>query len=226
MLRNLMRFSLVVLCYCFVTVSFADPITDIYQVEVVIFEHTDPKRFSTEHWPKFIEKLNTAKAVNLNSLKNNIPDAIDTIETLDALDEVGDKPLGTIIRESVTLVDAKHMLLNSETNKVKNSKAQRLLQHIAWNQPLATNVKSTPVYFTGGTDEEIATLIVVKPTRNLFNVSVDMVYKLQPNEKHLAPGVNEIRVTRDIKVKKKEVFYVDHPVIGMFITLSPVVLEN
>jgi hypothetical protein len=226
MLQKLLRFSLLVFGCCFVTVSFADPITDIYQVEVVIFEHTDPKRFASEHWPKFIEKINTAKAVNLNNLKSNIPDSIDTIEVLDALDEVGDKPLDTVIGESITLVDSKHMLLKSEANKIKTSKAQRFIQQIAWNQPLATNVRSTPVYFTGGIDAEIASLIVIKPARNVFNVSIDMVYKLQPSEKHLAPGVNEIRLTRDIKVKKKEVFYVDHPVIGMFITLSPVILEN
>ena len=118
------------------------------------------------------------------------------------------------------------MLLNSETAKIKNSNVERLIQHISWNQPLAINVRSTPIYFTGGTDAEIATLISIKPARNVFNVAIDMIYKLQPNEKHLAPGVNEIRLTREIKIKKKEVFYVDHPVIGMLITLSPVIMQN
>lgn len=226
MQRCLLRFYLLIFCYCFLSVSFADSITDIYQVEVVIFEHMDSKRFAAEQWPKFVAPLNTANAINLNSKKNNIPDSIDTIEILDALDEVGDKPLSKVIKDSVTLVDPKHKLLNKETSKIRNNKTERLVQHISWNQPLAVSVKSTPVYFTGGNEEEIATLIVIKPARNVFNVSIDMIYKLQPNEKHLAPGVNEIRVTRDIKVKKKEVFYVDHPVIGMLVTLSPVILSN
>jgi len=208
------------------TVSLADPITDIYQVEVVIFEHTDPKRFAAEQWPKFVGNLNKSNAVNLSSLKNNIPDSIDTIDVLDALDDAGEKPLSDVILDSVTLVDAKHMLLNSETNKIKTSKVERLIQHTAWNQPLATNVKSTPVYFTGGSDNEVETIIVIKPMRNVFNVSIDMIYKIQPNEKHLVPGVSEIRLNRDIKIKKKEVFYVDHPVIGMLITLSPLILDN
>ncbi len=226
MSRNLVRFSLVLFCCCFIVESFADYISDIYQVEVVIFEHTDPKRFASENWPKFIEGLNTSKAINLGNLKNNIPDSIETIDILDALDDVGDKPINKVINDSITLVDSKHMLLKNEANKIKNSKIERLLQHISWNQPLATSVKSTPVYFTSGTDEEIVTLISIKPARNIFNVSIDMVYKLQPNEKYLAPGVNEIRITREVKIKKKEVLYIDHPVVGMLITLSPLILEN
>ncbi len=226
MLRYLLSFSVIILCYFFSAVSFADSIAAIYQVEVVIFEHTDSKRFASEQWPKFVGNLNIVKAINLSSLKTNIPDSIDTLDILDALDEVGDKPLSSVIKDSVTLVDAKHMLLNSETNKIKNNKTERLIQHTAWNQPLATNVKSSPIYFTGGNDEEVATLVVIKPARNMFNVSIDMIYKLQSSEKHLAPGVNEIRITRDIKIKKKEIFYVDHPVVGILITLSPVIFDN
>src|SRR5581483_10011711 len=132
MLRNL---SVILLVLGAAAVQ-ADPIADIYQVEVIVFEHTDPKRFAAEHWPKFVGKMDHSKAFNLDKLKNNAPDSIDTLEVLDALDDAGDKPVKTVINESITLVDPKHYLLNNEVKMIKSSKTQRFIKHIAWNQPM------------------------------------------------------------------------------------------
>lgn len=222
-MKNVLRSLVFILCLSSASFVSADPIADIYQVEVIVFEHTDAKRFQAEHWPKFVGKMDHSKAINLDGLKDNVPDSIDTLETLDALDDAGDKPIKKVISESVNLVDPKNYLLNNEVKMIKSSKTQRFIKHIAWNQPLANNVKSTPIYFTAGKDE-IEALISIKPTRTNFTASLDVIYKIQPEDRNDDPDVDEIRLVRDVRFKKKEVYYVDHPVIGMMIIITPVVL--
>lgn len=215
----------VVILFCLIgaTTISADPIADIYQIEVLVFEHTNSNRFNAEHWPKFVGKMDNKRAIDLDKLKNNLPDSLDTLQVLDALDEAGEKPIKEVIKESVTLVDTKHYLLANEERMIKASKVERFIKHIAWNQPLANNVKSTPVYFTAGKDDEITVQIAVKPARNIFTTYIDAIYKIQPGDMQDNPPVEEIRLVRDVRFKKKEVYYVDHPVIGMMIIISPVV---
>lgn len=214
------------LCLINTSAVIADPITDIYQIEVIVFEHNDPHRFKSENWPKFAGKLDLTHAVNLNKLQKNVPESIDTLETLDALDDAGDIPVKKITAESINLVEPQNYILKSELKNMKNSSAERFIKHIAWMQPLANNVKSTPVYFTAGNDAEITALFSIKPNRNIFNVAINALYKIQDSDRKFDPGVDEIKITRDVRVKKKEVFYVDHPVIGMIIIISPVLYGN
>lgn len=209
-----------------VVIVTADPIADIYQIEVIVFAHTNQDRFSSEHWPKFVGKLDTKHAINLNKLNSKTPDAIDTLETLDALDDVGDQPISKVIKESINIIEPKSYLLNYELRTLKNNKSVRVIKHLAWSQPLATNVKSTPVYFTAGKDKEIAAVISIKPVKNLFGVHVDMIYKIQPEDLKSDPGVEEIRITRDVKLKKKEAYYIDHPVVGMIMIISPIIYSS
>lgn len=203
--------------------TWADPIADIYQVEVIVFEHTDPKRFSAEKWPKLVGEIDYARAVNLDTLRTNIPDSIDTLDVLDALDDAGENNLNDVIKGTINIVDQQHYLLKNEIQKIRTSKSERFIKHMAWNQPLANNVKSTPVYFTVGKDQDIIALINIKPTRNVFNVSLDVIYKVPVHDRKHNPEINAIRLVKEARVKKKEIYYVDHPVLGIIILVSPVV---
>ena len=71
---------------------------DLYQVEVIIFEHTDPKRFDAEVWPKFIGNLDIKNAIPLNNLS-----------------ATGDSAI-------VSLVDPGKRLLNADAIIIKKSK--------------------------------------------------------------------------------------------------------
>lgn len=220
--------SMMLVAILLVSPSFvmADPIADIYQIEVIVFEHTDPNRFKVENWPKFVAKIDHKNSVNLDKLKDNLPESIDTLEVLDALDDAGEVPVKEITRESINLVAPKNYLLSKEIKMVQNSKDKTFIKHIAWNQPLANNVKSTPVYFTGGDNQQIASIISIKPNRNVFNVNVETLYKLRPDDKQYALDIEEIKINRDVRLKKREAFYVDHPIIGMIIIISPVIYGN
>ncbi len=210
--------------FLFITPTYADEVTDIYQVEIIIFEHTDPKRFSAENWPKFAGDLNTKNAIKLKSLKKGVPESIDTLEVLNALDEAGDEPVDKIIAESVTLVEPNELHLNEEAAKIKSSKTQKFILHTGWIQPLPTYVKSTPIFVQGGKDKEVEGIISIKANRNVYVVDLDFIYK--PSEAtNNNTGIKDFRIKREVKVKRKEVFYVDHPLLGMIIELSPVVYQ-
>lgn len=112
--------------------------------------------------------------------------------------------------------------LNSEMRILRSSKSERLIKHFAWEQAISNNTKSTPVYVKIGAEPEVQSVFTVKPNKNMFNVKVDLIYNLQDKDKNIAPEVNAIRVTRDVKVKKKELYYLDHPVIGLLLQITPI----
>lgn len=204
MWQFLARNVLLVIICCSASFAHADYFDNNYQVEVIVFEHTNHRRFASEHWPKFVGKLDTSKAFDLNN-----------IETPDAR-HLADK-------EGISLVSPQQMLLKSDLTKIKISKNERLILFKAWRQPMITGDRATPIYFSDPKDQEVAAVFAVKPMRNnVFSIKIDLVYKLQAGETHLAPGVSEIRFTTDAKVKKKEVYYIDHPVVGILIQISPV----
>ncbi|HSX20705.1 MAG TPA: CsiV family protein [Gammaproteobacteria bacterium] len=222
-MRKFVQYALVLMVLLNTNIAQADPIADIYQVEVIVFAHTDAHRFRAEHWPKFVTKLNTQHAINLDTLQTNIPESLETLDALDALDEAGDKPATQIVKQTVSVIDSKNYLLTNEARMIRSSKDERLITHVAWNQPLANNVRSAPIYFTGGKDQEVAAVISIKPNRNMFVFSVDLIYKIQLEDRKDDPGVDEIKLIRDVRIKKKEVYYVDHPVVSMIVIVSPIV---
>lgn len=223
-MQFLRNFFILFAC-CVVQIVYADPIADVYQIDVIIFEHLDGNRFQAEHWPSFVGNIDAKGAVNLDEMKNSAPESIDTLDVLQALDSAGRRNSNQLINDSINLVNNNDFLLNEEVKKLKASKSQRVIKYIGWNQPIAANVRSTPVYFSAGKDKEVEALISIKPLRSVYNVSLDVVYKLQADDRKLS-NVEAIRLTRDVKLKKREVYYVDHPVIGMLIMVTPEVLEG
>lgn len=199
-------------------------VASIYQIEMVIFENNDPKRFDSEQWPSYVGKLNTTDAIQLSSKPKNIPDSIDVMQTLDALDALNYEPLDEVISESVTVVDKNRRLLNREVSVIKSSDSQRFIQYLAWSQPVTWNVKSTPVYIEAGDKmQEITGVVSLKPVRGFYQMYIDLIYKVSDAESDNKTDVEEFRLTRVLKLKKKEMYYLDHPVFGAIIMVSPVI---
>jgi hypothetical protein len=163
----------------------AEEASDAYQIDVIFFENTKGHGLKSEIWPKFVGKLDTRRAIRLGDPNHQL----------------------------ITSVEAPKLLLSEEARALKRSKDQKIIQHLGWIQHLASGTKSIPVYIqTGKNNEEVEAVMDFKTTRNQFNVSFDMIYKL---------GEQEFRLTRDFKVKKKEVYYIDHPVVGALVVISP-----
>jgi hypothetical protein len=201
----------------------ADDVESIYQIDVILFEHTDSKRFDAEIWPKEVNRVNASGAINLSKMKNQ-DDSLDTLQTLNALDELGSEPVQKVINSTVKLVDANNLKLTEEANIIRNNKGLHLLQYLGWTQPLAANVRSTPVLIHGGTKGNNVTAVVsIKPVKNAFNVDVDMLYV---TDQSTSQGVNEFKIKKDFKVKRREVFYLDHPLVGMMIKITPLIIAD
>jgi hypothetical protein len=205
--------------------AYEGDLADLYQVDIIVFEHTDSKRFDAEIWPKVVGKLDASNAIKLSSLKGGAPESLDILESLDALDEVGDKPIKSVVPETINLVETKNMRMQEEARVIKAGKVSRLIVQTAWIQPLANYVRSTPVFMQGGKDnQEVQAVIDIKPqARNQFNVSFDLLFNTDTNNRQ---GIKEFRVTRDIKLKSKEIYYFDHPVIGAMILITPMVVDQ
>lgn len=222
----------IVFCGLFIFTQFyipkvvAEDIANVFQVEIIFFEHNDPGRYAAEKWPKNVGSLATAKTIKLNNLPQKVPDSLDTLQILDALDEVDDEPINEVVADTVTIVDKKHLLLTNNAQLIKNSKEERFIDHVAWNQAFAANVKSTPVYIRAGKDsEEIRSVVSVKPVRGQYQMHIDTIFTDINNDKNNSTGITEFRFTADPKLKRKEVYYLDHPIFGAIIIVSPVV-EN
>lgn len=199
--RNIL---LAIIICCGSGFAIANSFDNTYQVEVIIFEHTNPKRFAYETWPKFVGQLDISKAFNLNKI--NDPELQQNAA-----------------QEGISLVNPSQMLLKNDLNKIKANKTTRLIQSKAWQQIMITGDRATPIYFTDPTEQELAAIFAIKPLRNnMINVKMDLIYMLQPNEIGSAPGISEIRFTKEAKIKKKEVFYLDHPVLGVLVSVTPV----
>lgn len=160
--------------------------TDLSQIDIIFFEHVDTKRFDAEIWPKFVGKLDTRRAINLNEVNND---------------------------SSISKLENQKMLLSKEAKIIKHSKSHQFIEQVAWSQSLPVGAKSTPVLLQLSTDSsELEALIAIKPTRNVYNVNFDFIYKIKDRE---------FRISRDFKLKKKEIYYIDHPIVSAMLMISP-----
>lgn len=226
---NVKMLSRLLISTCVVVFSLpamADDIASVFQVDMIFFEHKDPKRFTAENWPKYVGKLQAKNAIDLSKLPQGIPESVDTLQILDALDEVNTEPVQQVIPDTVTLVEPSDRLLNAQEKLLKTNKDLRVIDYVAWSQPLAWNVSSTPIYIRAGKDlNEVRCLVTIKPAKGMYNVSVDMIYTVPASEKANKTGIREFRVTQDVKLKKKEMVYIDHPLMGAIIEIAPIVEE-
>lgn len=223
MIKKLFRVWVLVLFIFGAWSAIADEVTDLYQVEVIFFEHKDSKRFEAEQWPKSIGTLNTEGAIKLNNIKGGVPDSVEVLQTLDALDDLGRKPVQKIVPETITIVDTQHQFLKKELATIKSSKDQRFIQYFAWTQPLIPYGKATPILLEAEKgNNNLEAIVDVKLVRNQFDMHLDIIFK---TDTHNRSGVQEFRIKRDIKLKRREVVYIDHPLIGAMVAIVPVLVE-
>lgn len=180
MLKFTVRLMLILVCCVIPWFAVADEPDDLYQIELIFFEHLDSKRYGSEEWPKYVGKLDTSTAVAVDS--NSIPQT---------------------------------NFLDEEAKIIKRSKDQRFIQLVAWDETLLSNFRSTPVYIKAGkNNEEVQAVMDIRPTRNVFNVNIDIIYKNQDGK--------EFRVARELKLKNKQMYYIDHPIFGAMVLITKV----
>jgi len=188
-----------------------------YQIEMLCFEHTHSQRFNEEVWPQFVGNFDTAGALYLD------PALITLAELNNSFH----------YNTHLPSLDKKEFLLQQHAKVIKRSNNYRFVMQKAWVQPLVAGKRSNAVYMQGGHSYrsllskaydavmvwEIEGLISFKPVHNLYHAELDLVYRLPPETKQ---AVNEFRITRKARLKVKDIYYFDHPIIGIILTLAPI----
>lgn len=202
---------------------------NLYQIEIIFFEHNDPQRFEAEEWPEYVGGLNTKNSTTLElhvDTEKHLPEKTDQeLEPVIELEEQIEVEPTMSENSSIILLNEFQMSLKDTADTLSKSPDQRLILHTGWTQPIPINKTSTPVYFKGGEqDSEIESVISIKPGKNVISANIDMIYSI-PETMANKPKQLKYRITRDAKLKQKELYYVDHPIIGMMLLVTPVVIE-
>lgn len=192
--------SSIVSILVFTLSSIAIAMPSLYQIEIIVFENMQYKPDGSEDWP---------------DLPNDFKFAIEDKKQLD-------DPL----KNGMVLNNSSSLNLFKEAQRIKNSKSYRFINHTAWQQIIDGTVRTSPIMLKQGrridpeTDDEIDELlgeISVKLNRDLFFTNLDFIYRDYEKTK-----LKSYRNKRNLRVKAKDLHYIDHPRFGILFAIYPV----
>ncbi|MFP3873267.1 MAG: CsiV family protein [Thiohalophilus sp.] len=204
-----------------------------YEVELIIFEHLNPNDRESEIWP--------------SSVKQGLPES----EVMIELDRPFPGPIPENYDPSLTFksLPKDQYRLSEEARKIDESSTRRVLLHSAWRQPgmsdeEALNVRlSRTIPESAENKEDTETALQGKPGEleayirvilsRYLHVDADIVLRTEPKigrfeffiEEADEPVVYQLKQLRR-RIRSTEVHYLDHPVLGMLITMHPVDTEK
>lgn len=180
---------------------------DLYKVEVIVFENLDPAAARAEAWPASPGVPPLDKAFELSAL-TSAPAAV--AAAAPAPERVGWRVLSPA-----------QLTMGGVFQRLRSSARYRPLLHLGWVQPLDNADRGAAVHvfngMTGNDDKTASTqpqidgTIAVRRGRYL-HADVDLLYK---------KGV-AARLTHTRRLRSNEVHYIDHPLFGVILSVSPV----
>lgn len=222
-----------------------------YNVEVVLFEHTNPANHQAENW-KQPKKSDIDETANIHQLGQ--PYIMETNSPYDP-------------KLMFTPVPEKEYQLLEEARKIQKSSNRRVLMHTAWHQPGLPREQAIQVHFKHSIDNTHSTLAGTSSTQPVsgslpdpvminkpyldgsikvmlaryLHVDTDILYFTTPPETDTVTesgtGLDTISIdeysensTRTSvyqikqlrrRIRSKELHYLDHPVLGMLLMITP-----
>lgn len=223
-----------------------------YNVEVVLFEHTNPANQQSEDWtqPKKSDVGDQSEIIH----QLGQPYVMETKSSFDP-------------KLMFTLVPEKEYQLLEEARKVQESSNRRVLMHTAWRQPGLSREQAIRVYFkhpiekigsmhtqAGSTqpgsmplpghvmtskpylegsikvmlsrylhvDTDILYFATVPETNAVENTDTGLenASNAEYNENGIQLSVYQMKQLRR-RIRSKELHYLDHPVLGMLLMITP-----
>jgi hypothetical protein len=113
-----------------------------------------------------------------------------------------------------------NLQLIEEVLKIKKSRNHRLLLHTGWKHPVSGEQRQGPVYVTSNNVEsvwDIEGLVGIKSQQSLYQVQIDFIMKTPLT----ADKFQDFRLVRTVKVHQKELYYFDHPMFGILLSVMP-----
>lgn len=91
------------------------------------------------------------------------------------------------------------------------------LTHIMWRQPAAGKPEAVPIFVSGSTRSGTMTGTVKVYVQRYLHMDLDLL--LQTNN---GPSPGVFRMQEHRRMKSKELHYIDHPMLGALVRITPV----
>lgn len=178
---------------------------DFYKVEVIVFQHLDPAAVGAEAWPAQPGTPALDQALELSALAS-APAAVAAAQAP--------------ARAGWRALPAAQLTMGGAVQRLRNSARYRPLLHVGWVQPLDNADRGAAVHvfsgMTGARDDSVSQSLIngtiaVRRGRYL-HADIDLVYKKDVTA----------RLTHSRRLRSKEVHYIDHPLFGVILSVSPV----
>lgn len=198
---NLVKTLLLFLLLPFTFTAYAN---DFYKVEVIVFQHLDPAAAGAEAWPPQPGAPAIDQALELSALTS-----VTAAEAASGSERAGWRAL-----------PAAQLTMGGAVQRLRSSARYRPLLHVGWVQPLDHADRGAAVHvfsgMAGARDDSMSPSLIdgtiaVRRGRYL-HADIDLVYKKDV----------VARLTHSRRLRSKELHYIDHPLFGVILSVSPV----
>lgn len=110
-------------------------------------------------------------------------------------------------------VGAQELTLGGVASRLDQSGNYRVIRHLSWIQPGLSEKSARPVNISVGDVEGTLTLVLGR----YLHLRSDLVYRTQVNGRAVAAKVAGSR-----RMKSRELHYIDHPLLGILVEVTPV----
>lgn len=211
------RIIVALLFSLFLPTVFATEPPQWYQVEVLVFQHTNmDEALKNEHWP---------------AVERQQPDNL--VQLMPAEDSNEETPLALPYR----ILPSTQWLMSNTHHILENKDEYQVLLHKAWLQPIDESSAKSFLHLTGGdqydeqnTWEVDGTLNIVK--KHYLDTSVDLVLSLPvsglSDTTNIVDkkGLAQFTLKQTQRMRSKELHYFDNPFFGVLVEVVRVKDES
>lgn len=178
---------------------------DLYKIELIVFENLDPAAQQAEHWPAH----------------PGMP-ALDNALELAAQPAASESPW--------RVLKPAELAMGGVYQRLRGSPRYRPILHTGWVQALDNTDRKVGVHvYSGmqaasagaGAARKIDGTVAVRRGRFL-HADVDLIYiRTTPGAEASSGAIPPVRLVTTRRLRNNEVHYLDHPLFGVIITVSP-----
>lgn len=181
---------------------------DLYKVELIVFENLDPAAQQAEHWP-----------------------AHPGMPALDNALELATQPAASE-KSPWRVLKPAELAMGGVYQRLRGSPRYRPILHTGWVQALDNTDRKVGVHVYSGMQNEAASAgagsarkidgtVAVRRGRFL-HADVDLIYIRTTSGAEANSGATPpVRLVTTRRLRNNEVHYLDHPLFGVIITVSP-----
>lgn len=199
-----------------------------YQVEVIVFQNLEPD--TNEDWPLTPGYPDIDSTIELNKAPDMSADVLDAGEQA-MLQEATDNGGSASALLAFAALKPDQLTLEPLYRRLKRSAGYRPLLYKAWRQPALGRKDAKAIHLMARDAPESDALRRPRidgwlrlRSSHFLHVDTDLV--LYIGDLPHAGNAEMVRLTETRRVKLNEVHYLDHPLFGVLVKVSPVAIEQ